>query len=196
MRRLLLVMLAACSPTITPGSYLCGANASCPPNQVCDGVTDSCVLKGTDMPFTCEMGTEVPGDDTAAGARQVPPLQCVSPPFTAGGCMPSGDMQDWFKLQTPSVCSSVAVQARLVYPVAYEKLSLELWDLTMNAPIGTDVPCAQSANDPARVERCINLTVAPGGDYGLVVKATSDGDCGGACDYNRYDLTVQLATPG
>ena len=34
------------------------------------------------------------------------------------------------------------------------------------------------------------------GDYGLVVKAQSDGDCDGACAYNRYDLSVQLATPG
>ncbi len=196
MRALVLVILAACSPTITPGSYLCGPNAACPSNQVCDGVTDSCVLDGTQMPFTCEMGTEVPGDDSAATARPIPQLQCVSSPFTAGGCLPMGDTQDWFKLTIPATCVSVEIQARITYPVAYETLSLELWDIAMNAPVGSDVPCVQSANDPAHVERCITLTVTPGKDYGLVVKPGTGGDCGGACAYNRYDLTVQLATPG
>lgn len=196
MRVLLVTVVAACSPTITPGSYLCGPQEACPSGQVCDGVTDSCVLKGTEVPFMCEAGTDVPGDDTAAMARQVPQLQCVSPPFTAGGCLPVGDAQDWFKLSTPSVCSTVEIQARITYPVAYEKLSLELWDLGTNAPVGTDTPCAQSANDPAHVERCITLPATPGTDYGLVIKAEPDGNCGGACAYNRYDLTVQLATPG
>jgi hypothetical protein len=193
---LVVVAFAACTPSIAPGAYLCGGNASCPPDQVCDGVTDSCVLKGTDMPFTCDMGTEVPGDDTPATAKQIPQLACVSPPYNDSGCMPAGDAQDWVKLATPSVCTSVAVQARLTYPVAYERLSLELWDLSTMTMLGSDVPCAQSANDPAHVERCITLQVNPGGDYGMAVKATSDGDCGGGCAYNRYDLTVQLATPG
>lgn len=196
MRALLFVVVAACTPSIVPGGYLCGPNQACPSGQVCDGVTDSCVLKGTEMPFTCDMGTDVPGDDSPATARQLPQLQCVSPPFVAPGCMPAGDGQDWFKLSVPSVCSSVEVQAHLSYPVAYEKLSLELWDLGMNASIGTDVPCSQSSSDPAHVDRCITLTVNPGGEYGLVVKATTDGDCGGSCDYNRYELSVQLATPG
>jgi hypothetical protein len=197
MRTLMLVAaVAACSPTITPGSYLCGPSAACPSDQVCDGVTDSCVLKGTAMPFACEMGTDFPGDDSAATARQIPQLACVSPLYVAAGCMPSGDAEDWLALSVPSTCTSVEVQARLSFPVAYEKLSLELWDLSMMARIGSDVPCAQSVDDPAHVERCITLPVTPGGNYGLVVKATSDGDCGGACAYNRYDLTVQLATPG
>jgi hypothetical protein len=110
--------------------------------------------------------------------------------------MPAGDGQDWYKLSVLSACTSVEVDVRMSYPVAYEKLSLELWDLSANAPIGTDVQCVQSANDPAHVDRCIKLTVNPGADYGLVVKPQSDGDCDGACAYNRYDLSVQLATPG
>jgi hypothetical protein len=196
MRALLFLVVAACSPTINPGSYLCGAERSCPPDQTCDGLSDSCVLTGTEVPFTCDMGTDTPGDDSAATATQIPQLQCVSPPFNVSGCMPAGDGQDWYKLSVLSACTSVEVDVRMSYPVAYEKLSLELWDLSTNAPIGTDVQCVQSANDPAHVDRCIKLTVNPGGDYGLVVKAQSDGDCDGACAYNRYDLSVQLATPG
>lgn len=196
MRALLLIGLAACSPAINPGSYLCGANETCPPGQVCDGVSDSCVLKGQEMPFTCEAGTDVPGDDSAMTARQIPPLQCVSPPYTVGGCLPMGDTQDWFKLSTPSVCATVAVQARIAFPVSYQVLTLELWDLQMNTSIGTDTPCVQTSDDPGRTERCITLPVTPGKDYGLVVKPSPAGNCGGSCAYNRYDLTVQLATPG
>jgi hypothetical protein len=196
MRALLLVLVGACSPSIVTGAYLCGANQSCPPDQACDGITDTCVLKGAEMPFACEAGTDIPGDDSATTATQIPQLQCVSPPFVAAGCMPAGDGEDWLKLGVPSVCSSVEIEARLSYPVAYEKLSLELRDLDANTSVGTDTPCAQSANDPARIERCIKLTVTPGGQYGLVVKATSDGACDGACAYNRYELSVQLATPG
>ena len=34
-----------------------------------------------------------------------------------------------------------------------------------------------------------------GGSYGLLVKPNGQGNCGGACAYNRYTLSVQLATP-
>jgi hypothetical protein len=196
MRAWWLILLGACSPTIAPGAYLCGAEQSCPPDQACDGVTDSCTLKGTEMPFTCADGTDFVGDDSAATARPIPALGCVSPPFPTEGCMPSGDSQDWMKLTVPSTCTSVEVQIRLSFPVAYEKLGLELWDLDANISVGTDVPCVASANDPARLDRCIELPVTPGKNYGVMVKSTSDGNCGGACAYNRYELSVQLATPG
>lgn len=189
------MVLAACSPEIASGSYLCGAEELCPPGEKCDGVTDSCVLATAEMPFACEAGTEIAGDDTAMTAQQVPALACVSPRFQAAGCMPPGDAADWFAFKTPSDCTTVQVQARIVFPVAYEVLSLELWDLAGNSQIGTDVPCADAVGDPAHVERCIKLTVPPGGSYGLLVKPSGQGACGGACAYNRYDLSLQLATP-
>lgn len=196
MRAALLLALAACSPEIATGSYLCGPEEKCPPGEACDGISDSCVLESGAMPFACEMGTEFPGDDTSMTAQQVPALACVSPPYHRAECMPVGDAADWFAFATPSTCTSVEVQARIAFPVAYEGLALELWDLSTNMPIGTDVPCADTVGDPAHVERCINLTIPPGGSYGLLVKPTGQGTCGGACAYNRYDLTVQLATPG
>jgi hypothetical protein len=191
----LLVLLGACSPDITSGSYVCGAQDSCPPDQACDGVTDTCVLTAVAMPFACDMNTEHAGDDTSATARPIPMLACVSPPYRESGCMPAGDAADWFKLTTPASCAAVEVDARLVYPVAYQGLSLELWDLTMNSVVGTDNECPDGINDPAHVERCINLKVTPGGYLGLVVKPSGQGTCDGACAYNRYDLSVQLATP-
>jgi hypothetical protein len=73
---------------------------------------------------------------------------------------------------------------------------MELWDLGMNSVVGSDVDCPQSSGDPAHVDRCINLQVTPGRDYGIAIKATPDGSCDGDCAYNRYYLSVQLATPG
>jgi len=192
----LLVVVGACAPDIVPGSYLCGAEESCPPDEACDGVTDSCVLTSSAVPFACDAGTEHTGDDTADQARAIPMLNCVSPAYRESDCMPIGDSADWYKLAVPSTCTSVEVQARIIYPVAYEGLSLELWDLGTNQSIGTDIPCPDSVGDPAHVERCIKLTVTPGGTYGLLVKPSGQGMCGGACAYNRYDLSVSLDTPG
>jgi len=196
MRALVLVFLVACSPDIVSGSYLCGPEQSCPPGEACDGITDSCLLTSRAEPFACEENTQTANDDTPDTASQVPQLQCVSVPYSLNGCMPMGDSADWFKLSTPSACSAVEVQARIQYPVAYEHLAMELWDLQMNSSIGSDIECPKSVGDPAHVERCINLQVTPGRDYGIVVKSTTDGACGGACAYNRYYLTVQLSTPG
>jgi len=196
MRAALLVLVAGCSPEIASGSYLCGPDKACPPSEACDGVTDTCVLESSEQPFACDLGTEFPGDDTSATAQQIPALACVSPPYQVSECLPMGDMADWFAFATPANCSSVEVQARILYPVAYEGMNLELWDLAANSQIGTDVPCADSINDPAHVERCIKLTIPPGGSYGLLVKPNGQGDCDGACAYNRYSLSVQLATPG
>jgi hypothetical protein len=192
----LLILLGACSPEIVSGSYLCGPEQACPPGEACDGVTDSCLLASRAEPFECEMGTDIPGDDTKDTANQIPQLQCVSVPYTVTGCMPMGDGADWYKLATPSTCSSVEVQARIQFPVSYEHLAMELWDLGLDTLVGSDIECAKSSGDPAHIERCINLTVTPGHDYGVLIKPTTDGSCGGDCAYNRYYLTVQLATPG
>jgi hypothetical protein len=190
------VMFAACSPEIAPGAYLCGAEESCPPGQACDGSSDSCVLASAATPFVCEDGTEHAGDDTSMTARPIPALACVSPPYRESGCMPAGDMADWFSLSTPASCTAVEVQARIVVPIAYEALSMELWDLGANQKVGSDIACPDSVQDPAHAERCITLPVNPGGHYGLVIAPAGTGTCGGACAYNRYELSVQLATPG
>ena len=152
MRVLWLLVLGACAPDIASGAYVCGAEQSCPPDEACDGVTDTCVLASRALPFACDMNTEHAGDDTSATARPVPMLACVSPPYRESGCLPLGDSADWFELSTPASCTAVEVQARVTYPVAYEGLSLELWDLTMNSPVGSDIECPDSIDDSAHVD--------------------------------------------
>jgi hypothetical protein len=190
------VSLAACSPDIVSGAYLCGPEGMCPPDDSCDGVTDTCVLASRAEPFTCEDQTERPGDDSPGSATQIPALACVSAPYSAHGCMPAGDAADWFAVSTPPECGAVEVQARIEYPVAYEHLAMQLWDLGTNTMVGGDADCASSIGDPAHVERCIEVPVTPGHDYGIAILPTAEGSCDGHCAYNRYYLTVQLATPG
>ena len=145
MRAMWVLVLGACSPDIASGSYLCGAQELCPPDEACDGVTDTCVFTSAAMPFACGSDTEHAGDDTSATARPIPMLACVSPPYRESGCMPLGDTADWYKLATPASCTAVEVQARLVYPVAYQGLSLELWDL--EDPAGRDLQTVRRIRD-------------------------------------------------
>ena len=51
---LVLVLVAACSPDIATGSYYCGPEELCPPDQTCDGPTNSCVAGGTEQAFVCD----------------------------------------------------------------------------------------------------------------------------------------------
>ena len=188
--------LAACSPEIASGSYFCGPEQACPSDQACSG-EGVCVVPAEVRPFACDTGTDPEPDDTAAQASALPALGCVSNPAVKAGCLHAGDPTDWFSLATPAACSQVQVQVRITFSIAFEPLALELWDLGANTKIADDAECPGSGSTSmGDDDRCIQMTVSPGGGYGIAVKPAGGGDCGGSCDYNRYTLTVQLATPG
>lgn len=199
----LCVGLAACAPDIHSGSYLCGPNASCPEGQACNGaddedsglMADTCVLASTAQPFACTDQMNAEPNNTAGEGLVLQNLGCVSAPFVMESCMPSDDSADWLTFVAPSVCSAVEVQARLVFPIAFEELGIELWDVTRNVQLATDGECAQGAEIGA-VRRCLDFELVPGTTYGVKVRPTGTGNCDGACTYNRYSLSVQLATPG
>jgi hypothetical protein len=198
MRPLVVVatLLAACSPEISSGAYFCGDERSCPEGQVCDGPSNTCVLAGTASPFACDPGTDPEPDDTAAQGKSIPPLACVSSPYDRAGCLHAGDPADWLTLTAPSQCVAVAVQIRITYPIAFEPLAIELWDLGSNTMIATQGDCASGGTAAGDDSRCLVQTLTPGGSYGVAIKPAGGGDCNGGCAYNRYTVTVQLATPG
>jgi hypothetical protein len=187
--------LAACTPDIVSGAYLCGPEASCPEGQVCNGPDNTCVLASLAEPFSCVPEMNFEPDDTIADAHLLANLGCVSAPFANEACMPAGDAADWLVFVPPSVCTAVEVQARLSFPVAFEVLGLELWDVDHNMPLATDTACRQGA-ETGEVRRCLDFVLVPGTKYGIKVYPTGEGTCRGACAYNRYSLSVQLATPG
>jgi hypothetical protein len=187
--------LAACTPDIVSGAYLCGPEASCPAGQVCSGRDNTCVLPSLAEPFSCESEMDFEPDDTIVDAHLIENLGCVSALFANDACMLAGDTADWLAFVPPSVCSAVEVQARLSFPVAFEELGLELWDIDHDMPLETDTACKQGAGT-GEVRRCLDFVLVPGTKYGIKVHPTGKGTCGGACAYNRYTLSVQLATPG
>lgn len=190
----LVAVLAACTPDIVSGAYLCGPEASCPKDQVCNGPDNTCVLASTALPFACEPDIDSEPDNTSAEAHLIDNLGCVSIPFVNASCMPEGDTADWVRFVAPAVCTSVGVDARVTFPIAFQRIGLELWDLAGNVMIASDQGCT-ARGEPGEEIRCLDLALTPGGSYGIKVQPAGDGNCDGGCSYNRYTLRVQLATP-
>jgi hypothetical protein len=200
MRFALLAVLVGCTPEIVPGSYLCGPNASCPEGQACNGPDNTCVFDGAELPFECEPQIESEPDNTSSQAALIGNLDCVSIPFVNASCMLAGDAADWVKFTVPSVCSSVEVEARVSFPLAFARLGLELWDLDRDQHVASDTPCTGAGGgevgEVGEEKRCLEIDVTPGTSYGIQVSPAGDGDCDGTCIYNRYTLRVQLVPPG
>jgi hypothetical protein len=191
----LVVLLAACTPDIVSGAYLCGPNAACPGDLVCNGPDNFCVLQSTAEPFSCEGDFNTEPDDTAATAHVITGLNCLSVPYTNSNCMLEGDTEDWFKLTPPDTCASVGLHVVISYTIAFERLSLELWNLDTNTQVAVDKTCPNTGENGEEL-RCLDESLTPGGNYGIKVQPTQEGNCGGNCAYNRYTLRVQLSTPG
>lgn len=189
------LLLAACAPDIAPGAYLCGPEQVCPDEQVCDGVTNICVLRSQAKPFACpDMSTEVEPNDDTNNAQVIPNLTCASRPAEVVGCTRDLDEADVFEFAVPAACTTVGVDLRLTFPLAFEVLGLELRDAT-GGVIATGTACPQAEPDDGDEQRCIEQTLTPGANYTVRVARTGEGDCGGACAHNRYRLTLQLETP-
>ena len=186
--------LAACSPDILSGSYLCGPEQSCPDGQACDGSNNTCVIASTVTPFGCLPKEEHEPDNTPATGFAVGALGCVSQVFSTHGCLAAGDTQDWFTLTAPTGCTALEIDVRVTYPVAYETLGLALADAA-GTTIAMDAPCATEGGTAGDDDRCIKQTITPGSSYAVQVKPAGGGDCDGRCNFNRYTLAIQLATP-
>lgn len=187
--------LAACSPEIAPGAYLCGPDQACPDGLACDGVEDVCVLPSQVRPFACGRDrTEVEPNDDPAMAPSSGQLACVSTLAEVAGCLPADDGADHYAIEVPAICTAVAVQARIAFPIAHEVLALELVADDASV-VGSSAPCPNVDLDDANVEHCLTAGVTPGARYTLRVRHGDAVACGGTCAYNRYLLTFQLATP-
>lgn len=190
---LLALSLAACAPDIVSDSYFCGPNASCPDDQVCNGIDHHCVLAESSQQFTCSSPFEP--DNTAAMAHPAPTLGCVSSAFIDDNCMDKGDTEDWVSFAAPTNCSgAVQIEARVTFPLAWERLGIELWDLGTMTKLADDVACATSGQAGEEI-RCLTKTLSEGSNYAIKVHPAGDGNCGGNCSYNTYSLRFQLSTP-
>lgn len=188
-------LAAACTPEVTSGAYLCGANASCPEDQVCNGLDNTCVLPLFVEPFRCEPEVNSEPDDTPGTARSLSLLDCVSAPVSLDSCLFEADSEDWVTFDTPAVCASVGVSASISFPVAWAQLELQLWDVAADELLASDGECANRTGQAGDQLRCLEQALLPGRRYALRVLRTGEGDCGGSCTYNRYTLGLQLQPP-
>ena len=182
MRCALALVIAACTPDISPDAYLCGPEQLCPDGLVCSGSNFACENPATVQPFACD----APITETA-----LPPLPCVSGPIAMSSCLPAGATSASFQLTTPANCTSVGVFASVDFPFAFESLDLVVADAT-GARIGSDGDCAMPAD--GLDSRCIATTLANSTTYQVEV-VPGGNDCDGDCNYNQYTLSVQLVTP-
>jgi hypothetical protein len=185
MRVALVLVVAACTPEIESGAYLCGPEQLCPVGLACSGSDFTCEAPEDVQPFTCNAPAT-----SATSPQRVPPLTCVSG-TTLTSCLTAGSTGAWFQLATPASCTTVGVTAEIDFPFAFESLDLVLADAT-GAPIGSDGACVTPAD--GLDSRCLAMTLADSTTYLLeVVPAGSD--CDGDCDYNQYALSFHLDAP-
>ena len=191
---MLFIALAACSPDIGSGLYLCGPEQACPKGQQCDGPTNACVSPSSSMPFECDPMV-VKSDNTAATATLIAAnLSCVSPIATSDGCLAKGDGHNWYKFTAPAGCTAVEAEIKVSFPDAFEPLGLVLADAN-GTQIATDAECKTGSITGDNV-RCLTATITAGQSYTVDVTPAGGLDCDGECAFNRYILSLQLATPG
>lgn len=187
--------LAACSPEIAPGSYLCGPDGLCPEGQACNGPDNVCVAASQAQPFTCDPAIDPAGDDQPATGAVLPAMLCVSVPLDRHGCMTAADAADFFQFDVPSTCGGVKVEASLVYPIAFQPLGLELSTGGAAATRAeTACPASMTAVEGSEIV-CASQTLAAGGHYAFGIVKDGAPSCDGACEHNRYTFRIRLATP-
>lgn len=193
MRAVLLVAgLAACTPEIVSGSYRCGPNASCPEDQTCNGPDNICVSAAAE-PFVCVPERLSEPDDTMDKAFPLGTMDCMSVASILDSCMDEGDSADWVSFSTLSICNDISADVRVTFPIAFQELGLELWNVDAGERVATDVPCEVSGDTGGDVLRCLKASLSPGTNYAVQILPTGEGACDGRCAYNRYTLRMQIS---
>jgi hypothetical protein len=191
---IILLLATACTPEIVAGSYLCGPDASCPEEQVCSELDNRCVLPSLAMAWECESDLASEPDDTVETAYPLTNLDCETLPIVIDACMGPDDSGDWVQFTPPANCSAIVVDARITFPIAFQRIGIELVDVSTGMSLATDTACEFQGESGDEL-RCLAGTLTPGTTYAIHAAPTGDGDCAGDCAFNRYTLRIQLATP-
>src|SRR5512138_13863 len=189
------VACAACTADVAPGTYFCGPDGACPEGQACNGPDNLCVVASQAAPFECTDDFLDPAGDDVAATGQILTMTCISGLHVSKGCLPLSDGGDWYQFDVPASCTAVQVEAKVTFPIAFERLALQL-STANGAPASAETPCKFTLpeNGPEDA-RCFTSIVQPGVHYAIGVVADGSGDCGGTCRNNRYTVTIQLETP-
>ncbi|HLU67929.1 MAG TPA: hypothetical protein VKZ63_16705 [Kofleriaceae bacterium] len=190
---LALAALVGCSPDIGNGTYFCGPERLCPPDQECNDNTYTCESPRLAERFECPAGsTAAEPDDTAAEALDVGAITCGAVLVEdRRGCI--GEVGDVdliaFELVGACVGDRPHMEAAVRFPIALVPLRLELLD-EEGAVIDVAEVCTVSGDATGTERLCIDAAIEPG-RYLLRVQAEPDGpDCDGDCHHNQYTIEV------
>jgi len=190
------IATASCLADITTGAYLCGSEQLCPGGMACNGSDNVCVAAAAAVPFACDPMQQHEPDDTPAQAFAIATPGCVAQAATYDACLAQDDPANWIAFTAPTGCTAVQLGARAVFPIAWEPLAIQIWDLTTNAQVATSSACSDGAALVAgTTDQCVTVALVQGDRYGIEVAPAGGGDCNGACTYNRYALTLTFGTP-
>lgn len=190
-----LVVCAACEPEIGNSTYFCGPERLCPPDQVCDDNSFTCVGPTVAVPFACTDDANVAEpDDLPSMALTTGALACgVSPLDLSLGCVESVDDEDYVTFDFDVDCngSDPRLEITLSYPIALVPLSLELLDANERVVAEGEL-CTRDANFSGMDSVCIEM-LPPAGTYFVRVSSDRDGgDCSGDCHFNQYTLSIDF----
>jgi len=192
----LALLTVSCTPEIGSGTYFCGPERFCPPDQECDGLSFTCVNPLLAEPFACPEGAEAAEpDDDVADARDLGMLTLNQPMVlgTFAGCISTGADVDLVKVECDSTCAEGggALEITARYPIAFVPVALELLDESGDVAAAAEM-CTPAVDYTGTDVLCIDHTPSVG-TY-LIRVAAVDGapDCDGDCAFNRYTLDIKF----
>ena len=86
----------------------------------------------------------------------------------------------------------MAIDVEIASALAFETVTVELFDATGGAKLATATACANKGSPETTGEYalCLQQTLTPGSSHTLHVTPTGDADCAGSCAFNRYRMTA------
>jgi hypothetical protein len=108
------------------------------------------------------------------------------------GCVLGVTERSTRALNTAAGCQT-RVEVMISYPVAFMPLAATVRD-PEGAAVATTTPCHDPHSGVA--DACLDFAASASSGYTIEVAAAAGADtCGGACDYNRYTMAVQVLKP-
>ena len=186
-------LATGCSPDIANGTYFCGPERFCPPDQECDDPAWICESPTLARRFECPGGTEAAEpNDTLEAAEEAGALTCGNQLFEErNGCVADRDDADLFgfDFRGPCVGDDPHLEVRLRFPIAFVPLTVELLDAGGEV-VAEGEPCTPSGDATGTERLCIDAPLEADRYY-IRVRSVPDGpDCGGDCHHNQYTLDV------
>jgi hypothetical protein len=186
----MLAVVAGCQPEILSGTYFCGPEMSCPPDQICSAASSLCVRPELALPFACPADSQTIGEpnNDVASATAITFTTCPGAEQRLPGCVPDPADLDLIVVDAPT-CGGRSLSFDVRFPVAFAPVIVEQVDAagtTIQTATSCEIAGENSQNDAA----CLDATVP--GDGRVYVRLTLDPeiDCDDACNFNWYDVAA------